>query len=104
MLCGKMNRLSKLYSKPTTEMKIFVTLQSAHSILAMAEKLANCEMRKEDGSQNLFFQGIVSPVERFHEATVLWVAHALVHDNYRTCRARLLNITKDEIMTNRTHE
>ena len=52
-----------------------------------------------DGSQVLFFQGIVSPVDSFQEATELWVAHALVQDNDGTCWVRVLNITKDDIMT-----
>ena len=99
MFGGKVNRLLEIHTEPTPETTNYLTLQATQHKPVMTETLVKCEMRKEDGLQVLSFQGTVTPIVSFQEATGIWVAQSLVQDNDRISWVRLLNITKDEIMT-----
>ena len=83
--------------KKHTETTIYLTLKSTPT-----SHVRNiCKIwQKQRGQNSIFiFQGIANPVESFQEATVIWIAHALVQDSDGTCWVRLLKLTKDEILT-----
>ena len=101
LFCGKINRSMELKSNASKEGSTFLAAKSNQAIPARTETLVQCELRYEDGSKATKLEGIVNPLETFQEATGLWVAHALVNDDNRTCWVGLLNIHNEDIVTYR---
>ena len=59
MFCGKVNRSLELQIEPTPETANYLTVQATQPIPARTEIHVKLEVRKEDCSQVLSFQGIV---------------------------------------------